>query len=61
MYKVRVLMSYLLKTDSKESPRSLRANATLVNKGSANVKMLIDVSRNPMAKELISCRDDASF
>ena len=58
---MRVLLSYLLKTDSNAGPRSLRANATLVNKGSANDKMLTDVSRNPMAKELISCRDDASF
>ena len=64
MLKVRLLMSYLLKTDSKAGPRSLRANGTLVKKGSAkgrNDRMLTDVSRNPTANELISCRDEASL
>ena len=61
MLKVRVLMNYLLKTDSKAGPRSLRANATLVKKGSANDKMLTDVSRNPTANEVISCREEASL
>lgn len=61
MYKVSDKMNDLLKTDSKESPRSLRANATLVNKGRAIDRMVTDVSRNPTANELISCRDEASL
>ena len=56
-----VLPSYLLKTVSKAGPRSFRANATLVNKGSVNDRMLTDASRNPRAKKPISCRDEASL
>ena len=58
---VIVLPSYLLKTVCKAGPRLFRANATLVNKGSVNDRMLTDASRNPRAKELISCRDETSL
>ena len=53
--------NYLLNTWSMASPRSLRANAMLMIKGNVSAKRLVDVSRNPIAKELISCRDEESF
>ena len=61
METLRLLFSYLLKTVSKAGPRSFRANATLVNNGIVNERMLTDTSRNPKAKELISCRDEESL
>ena len=56
-----VLLNNLLKTWSIASPKSLRTNAMPVNKGSVSDRRLIDESRNPIAKELMSCRDEASL
>ena len=58
---LRVLRKDLLKTWSIASPRSFCTNAIPVNKGSVSDRRLIDESRNPIAKELISCRDKASL
>ena len=56
-----VLLKNLLKTWSIASPKSFRTNAIPVNKGSVSDRRLIDESRSPIAKELISCRDEASL